>query len=70
MRNTKITRKIGEINVGEFDHINPGDLALIYLFDKDRFAWLEDQYLKGRDELMDTEEFAKALAAEAARLVG
>ena len=70
MRTIKKTVKIGEINVSEFSHIDPRDLAIICLLNSDRFEWLEDQYLAGRGDLMDTEEMAARIADEANSLLG
>lgn len=70
MKYTLPSREIGEINVNKFQHINPGDIAIIHLFDPELFGWIEDQYLKGRCKLLDTPDYAEELAACAQRLLG
>lgn len=55
---------IGEINTSELKHIKPEHLEVIAANDTNLFAWLEDQYLKGRD--IDTQDVADVVEKTAA----
>ena len=55
---------IGEIDTSELMHIKAQHLEIVRENDYNLFAWLEDQYLKGRD--IDTSEIAATLEEMAA----
>ena len=65
MKNT-MQKFIGEINTRELVHIKAENLEVVNKYDYNLFAWLEDQYLKGRD--IDTPEIAAALEEMAIEL--
>ena len=65
MQNT-MQKFIGEINTSELVNIKAEHLEIVSEYDYNMFAWLEDQYLKGRD--IDTPEIAATLEEMAIEL--